>query len=213
MLQFRRAYAPAANTTAPPASHARVGSRASFGRPTEFSFGTERPDGSGVVIGIIGLDYVAGALPLTSHGRPWGLLISCVTDAEADLALGGTRLMSFAIEDRHTPPQMFATIALIVEVLREISEGHSVLFGCGAGCGRSGMLVACLLAAAGGSPGDTVSHVDRLRRASVRAALTTDDGIIETVSQRAFVDLFARAWSVAAETPAGTRTPIGSISA
>lgn len=180
--------------------------------PTD-AYGIPTVLASSPLLSIVGLGYVRtlDALLGDNENAKYDVLISCVTDHdELDptvrdalarrlaAAPGATpKYVNFPIFDRELPPQLTATISLVRSIHRARGEGARVLIGCGAGCGRSGMFAATTLIASGMRIEEAFGLVERERQLTLRPHLLVTEPIIEEPSQRAFIDLFARAWPVA----------------
>jgi len=164
-------------------------------------------------VGIVGFGFVreiAHVLrEILDGGLNWELVVSCITAHDAVDRRTRERLqrvsngppdllhISFPIFDRDIPSQLTATLLLVRALSERRRLGERLLIGCGAGCGRSGMLAATVLVADGMPPVDAFARVERKRLETLRPYLRVTEAIIEEPTQRAFVDLFARAWPVA----------------
>lgn len=61
----------------------------------------------------------------------------------------GIRFISFAIPDREVPPSQFAAVSLVHDVEQSLTEGKNIALHCRQSVGRSALIAACLLVAAG----------------------------------------------------------------
>lgn len=164
-------------------------------------------------LGIVGLGYLPNLLDVLrdADGAPtWDLVVSCLTPYDG-VAPGTRRTLEqwaamgnaigLPIVDRSLPSQLTATILLVQALNDRRSSGTRVLVGCGAGCGRSGMVAAALVVASGNKVVDALARVEQRRGETLRSCLRVTEPIIEEPAQRAFVDLFARAWPIATGAP------------
>jgi protein-tyrosine phosphatase len=120
------------------------------------------------------------------------MVVSLLTQEEvADLDLvqeaalcqaHGLLFFSFPMVDRSVPSSRAATLDLVRELDKTLAEGKSVVIHCRQGIGRSALLAACLLAAAGIDP-----EAAFLRIGAARGCL-----VPETPEQRSWVVDFAR---------------------
>jgi protein-tyrosine phosphatase len=119
------------------------------------------------------------------------LVVSLLTTSE-NLELGllqesqvskdlGLDFVSFPIDDYSVPKSEDSVIQLTCELHRVLSQGKCVGIHCRQSIGRSGLIAACLLVAAGETPTDAFEKVSAGRRAAVP----------DTVAQREWVYKFA----------------------
>lgn len=120
-------------------------------------------------------------------------VVSLLTpDETADLDLSGEEegcraqeigFMSFPIPDRSVPASRNATLALVQQLEEALIGGERVAVHCRQGIGRSGLLAACLLVAAGEEPAAAFQQIASARGCAVP----------ETVEQREWVNACAPA--------------------
>lgn len=120
------------------------------------------------------------------------VLVSLLEDAELE-RLGITRLVErareagletrrFPVPDHSAPGDLQATAAVVRTIVRDLARGRTVVVHCRAGVGRSGIVVACCLVAAGSEPRRALASVRRAREGAAPGL----DG---------FVHAFARTWA------------------
>jgi protein-tyrosine phosphatase len=103
--------------------------------------------------------------------------------AQAELSrANGIEYLSFAMADRGVPTSAKATVELVRQLENGLSAGNRVGIHCRQGVGRSALLAACLLAAAG---------VD-VRTAFERICAARGCQVPDTPEQREWVARFAR---------------------
>lgn len=136
------------------------------------------------------------------------IVLEAVTAANAQ----GRAFQPFPITDGSVPASLVATGALIASLQTKEGVPRPVLFGCHAGCGRSGMLAACVLVSKGRSVGQAINLVERARRRTIRDLLTSSAPIIETAEQILFVERFARMWAVVEGGPRWQRRLVDPVS-
>ena len=103
--------------------------------------------------------------------------------AELSRAVGIVYL-GFAIPDRGVPDSATDTAELVRQLEKGLASGKRVAIHCRQGVGRSSLLAACVLAAAGVDPGDAFERIRTARGCSVP----------DTPEQREWVIKFARAF-------------------
>jgi protein-tyrosine phosphatase len=103
----------------------------------------------------------------------------------------GIQFLSFPIVDRSIPALDANTVHLFERLEAALAQGKKMTVHCRQGIGRSGLVAASLLVASGTSPAVAVEQVGTARRVTVP----------ETPEQRAWIDLFAAALSVAGQRP------------
>ena len=118
-------------------------------------------------------------------------VVSLLTPEEvAELGLGqeaawcqahGIDLCSFPIPDRGVPMSRRASVDLIRKLDNALREGKSIAVHCRQGIGRSALLAACLLIAAGEEPEAAFRHISTARGCPVP----------ETAEQREWVQALA----------------------
>ena len=94
----------------------------------------------------------------------------------------GLRFRSFAIPDRGLPSSYQATAELVTEIEQSLAAGESVGVHCRQGIGRSALVVAAVLVAAGQKPKAAFRTIEKARGCTVP----------DTVEQRDWLDEFAR---------------------
>ena len=114
-------------------------------------------------------------------------VVSLLTAGEvADLDLGkeeawcqmhGIQFMSFPIPDRSVPASRDATLTLVHQMEQALAAGERIAVHCRQGIGRSALLVACVLVAAGHNPDTAFQRISAARGCAVP----------ETLEQQAWV--------------------------
>lgn len=92
------------------------------------------------------------------------------------------RFVSYPIADRGVPQSRDATVTLVQELERELESGKSVGIHCRQSIGRSALIVACVMVAAGKNPDQAFDVISAARGLPVP----------ETNEQREWVETFAR---------------------
>lgn len=92
------------------------------------------------------------------------------------------RFVSYPIADRGVPQSRDATAALVQELERELESGKSVGVHCRQSIGRSALITACVIVAAGKDPDEAFEVISAARGLPVP----------ETNEQREWVKTFAR---------------------
>lgn len=83
---------------------------------------------------------------------------------EGDTATAhGIRYLSLPIPDRGTPASLHAAVTLLTELGEALEQGRVVAVHCRQGIGRSALVAASLLVAAGASPQDAMDKVGSAR--------------------------------------------------
>src|SRR5262245_29352992 len=100
---------------------------------------------------------------------------------EKECLVRGIRFRSFPIRDRETPPSSAPMRSLVSDLNEELAFGRNVLIHCRQGIGRSALLAAALLAAAGGDPERELSRIAAARGRQVP----------DTEEQRRWIKQFA----------------------
>lgn len=95
----------------------------------------------------------------------------------------GLESLWLPVPDGAPPPDLEEAARLVAGILERLASGRTVIVHCHAGIGRSGVVVACALVAAGLAP-DRALEAVRAARAGAATAL----------GQEEFVHEFARAW-------------------
>jgi protein-tyrosine phosphatase len=126
------------------------------------------------------------------------MVVTLLTQAEIDelglaeesatCGAAGIEFMSIPVPDRGAPESAEAVGEIVSRLSDQIANGKTVGVHCRAGIGRSAMLVASVLIAAGCSPDEAFERV-RIARGSP---------VPDTPEQRAWVELFARRFPVKA---------------
>lgn len=96
------------------------------------------------------------------------------------------QFMSFPIPDRSVPASRNAALALVHQLEQALAAGQRIAVHCRQGIGRSALLAACVLVAAGEEPDTAFQHLSAARGCAVP----------ETVEQQAWVKACAPALSV-----------------
>jgi protein-tyrosine phosphatase len=91
------------------------------------------------------------------------------------------RFVSYPIADRSVPQSLDATAALVQELERELENGKSVGIHCRQSIGRSALIAACVMVAAGKDPDEAFEVISAARGLPVP----------ETNEQREWVETFA----------------------
>lgn len=104
-------------------------------------------------------------------------------------AANGVEFVSFSIPDRGVPESKMAALEVVNALESRLAEGKSVALHCRQGVGRSALLAASLLVAAGSKPEDAFKLVESGRGTPVP----------DTTGQREWVTLVAR--DMATNTP------------
>jgi protein-tyrosine phosphatase len=104
-------------------------------------------------------------------------VVSLLTpDEVADLELGqeaawcqtyGIQYVSFPIPDRSVPASRHAVLDLVHQLEQALAEGESIAVHCRQGIGRSALLAACVLVAAGMEPETAFQHIRTARGCAV----------------------------------------------
>jgi protein-tyrosine phosphatase len=79
----------------------------------------------------------------------------------------GIRFVSFPVPDRGVPQSLNETVTLLGELRGALEQGRSVVVHCRQGIGRSSLIAAGLLVAAGADPNDAFDRVGAARGTSV----------------------------------------------
>ena len=96
------------------------------------------------------------------------------------------QFMSFPIPDRGVPASRTATLTLVHHLEHALASGQRIAVHCRQGIGRSALLAACVLVAAGAEPETAFQHLSAARGCAVP----------ETVEQQEWVKACAPALSV-----------------
>jgi protein-tyrosine phosphatase len=110
----------------------------------------------------------------------------------------GIRFLAFPITDRGVPVSSGAAVDLVRRLERCLTEGTTVAVHCRQGVGRSALLAACLLVAAGIDPAAAFTRIQDARGCPVP----------DTAEQREWVARFARDFLAAS--PGGSKGGPGS---
>ncbi len=101
-----------------------------------------------------GIRQVIGLIPRIDLAEPYRVP-TYVEDATARF---GERLILVDVVDYEAPPDDAAFVAALAVAERALAAGESVYVHCGAGCGRAGVFVACLLVDRGVAPLDAIAR-------------------------------------------------------
>ena len=124
-----------------------------------------------------GVRHVVGLLPAIDLGD----LYRVPTYVEEARARFGERFVLLDVVDYEVPPDDAAFEAAVDAAERALVSGDAVYVHCGAGCGRAGVFVACLLVHRGADPFDAIERFRKLRGCGP-----------ETPEQAAYVVRYAR---------------------
>lgn len=122
-----------------------------------------------------GIDVV---LSLLTHDEEESLDLSAENEA---MRIGGLTFLSLPIPDRQTPGSESELTSVLEQLNTPLESGKNVLVHCRQGVGRSGLVAACLLIAAGLDPAVAVNRVSAARGVPVP----------ETEEQRKWIDHYA----------------------
>jgi len=104
-----------------------------------------------------------------------------LSEEEAWCQVNALQFCTFPITDRGIPTSRRASIELVRELDKALTEGKSIVVHCRQGIGRSALLATCLLVASGEEPKAAFQHISAARGCAVP----------ETAEQREWVSTLA----------------------
>jgi protein-tyrosine phosphatase len=123
-----------------------------------------------------GGDWLADEVQAWQHAGLDTIVSLLTPDEVADLDLSqeatwcqahGIRFISFPIPDRSVPASRQAALALVHQLERALAEGERLAVHCRQGIGRSALLAACVLVAAGEEPEMAFQRISTARGCAV----------------------------------------------
>jgi len=94
----------------------------------------------------------------------------------------GIQFMSFPVPDRSVPASERAVFALVHQLEHALAAGERIAVHCRQGIGRSALLVACVLVAAGHEPDAAFRHISAARGCVVPDTLEQQEWVKACVS-------------------------------